>query len=382
MSKVGIPGFDEAMNEVPQILSGADTGPAQAFAAQDRKPDLYLIEPRAMGGQPVERDLGTLGGTPVQHGLFLMIAGIIHNQMPATVGVAHTQGVQEVAKLQVGMALIALGKDFPGANIKGGKEIEGAMADILKLLAFDQAGPQGQRRVQALQGLDVGLLIETENPTVPGRMQVEVKNLGHLLLEQRVGTGQEVAQAMGLEHQGGQNPLHRRRTHGQNLAAPGDQAGQIAHAVVRKAPKLALLNALAGDGDDRVSGQRGKNPGDDPTGANRGVPLSAPRDRLRPRLPAAAAHTEQSVCATSAPNSVTCPPRPQLPDWTIPHAPAKEYSRAAPFVAAFCPPAAALRGPAVRLDLTEFHSEGPTYTPLAWRLAPYYTANELARHGT
>ena len=123
MSKVGIPGFDEAMNEVPQILSGADTGPAQAFAAQDRKPDLYLIEPRAMGRQPVERDLGTLGGTPVQHGLFPMITRVIHNQMPATVGVAHTQGVQEVAKLQIGMALIALSKDFPRPDIKGGKAV-------------------------------------------------------------------------------------------------------------------------------------------------------------------------------------------------------------------------------------------------------------------
>jgi hypothetical protein len=42
------------------------------------------------------------------------------------------------------------------------------MADIFKLLTFDQARTQGQGRVQAFQGLDVGLLVETENATASG----------------------------------------------------------------------------------------------------------------------------------------------------------------------------------------------------------------------
>lgn len=106
------------------------------------------------------------------------------------------------------------------------------MAEILKLLPFDQSRPQGQGRVQAFQGLDVGLLIETQHPTATGRVQIELDNLGHLLLKEGVGAGQEVAQTMGFEHQGGQNPLHGSGTHGQNLPSPGDQAGQIAHAVM------------------------------------------------------------------------------------------------------------------------------------------------------
>ena len=137
---MGVPRFDEALNEVPQILRGADTGPAQALATQDREPNLHLIEPRAMSGQPVQGDLGALGGTPVQHRLFLMIAGVVDNQRPATVGVTGAERAQEVAKLQIGMALIALGKDFPRPNIKGRKEIDGALANLLKRLAFDPAG--------------------------------------------------------------------------------------------------------------------------------------------------------------------------------------------------------------------------------------------------
>src|SRR6188768_3475599 len=88
MSEVGIPGANEAMNEVPQVLGRADTGATQTFAAQDREPDLHLVEPRAMSGQPVESDLGALGGAPVQDGLFLMITGVVHTQMPAPVRVA------------------------------------------------------------------------------------------------------------------------------------------------------------------------------------------------------------------------------------------------------------------------------------------------------
>ena len=168
---MGVPGVDEAMEQVAQVLGGPDTGAAQALATHDRKPNLDLVEPRAMGGQPMKSDRGTLGRTPVQHRLFLMIAGIVHNQMPATVGVADAEGVQEVAKLQIGMALIALREDFPRTDIKGGKEIDDPMAEILKLLALHQAGAHGQRRVQALQGLnaDTGQESRPSSPQTTGQ---------------------------------------------------------------------------------------------------------------------------------------------------------------------------------------------------------------------
>ena len=71
VSKMGVPGLNKAMNEVPQVLGGADTGPTQALAAQNREPNLPLVEPRAVGRQPVESHLGPLGGTPVQTACFL-----------------------------------------------------------------------------------------------------------------------------------------------------------------------------------------------------------------------------------------------------------------------------------------------------------------------
>jgi len=64
MSKVGVPSLNEAMNEGAQVMGRATTRPAQAFAAQDREPNLDLVKPRTMSGQPVEGDLGPLGSAP------------------------------------------------------------------------------------------------------------------------------------------------------------------------------------------------------------------------------------------------------------------------------------------------------------------------------
>src|SRR5215204_4413500 len=254
------------------------------------------------------------------------------------------------------MALVALCKDFSGADLKGRKEIHRPVTNIFKFLVLNQARPRGQRRVQALQGLDASLLIEAEHATVAWGREVEVNNLGHPLLKLGVGPGQEVAQAMGFEHQVRQNPLHRGRTHREDVASASHQAGHIPHAGVRKASKLLLLSALAGHGNDGMPGQWGKNPAGDPTGANPAEPPGARQARL-PRPPREATVLKgQSVYATSAPNSATCRLCPQSPDWTTPLEPAAGWSRAGPFVGAFCPRVAGLPTPAVLPHLTEFHS--------------------------
>ena len=258
--KVGVPGLKEALNEVPQVWGGADTGAAQALATQEREPHLPLLEPRARGGQPVEGNLGPLGSAAVPPGWCLMRARVLHTQRPAPVGVAGAERAPEVTKLQLSRALGALRKDLPRADLTGGKELAGALATRRKFLAFAQAWPQGQGRRPALPGLDVGLLIPTENATAPGRRPREVENLGPLLRKHRVSADQEVAQALGLAHPRGHNPLDGGRTQGHECASPGDPSRHIAHAVRRKAAKLPFLNAVAGDGDDRVPGQRGNKP--------------------------------------------------------------------------------------------------------------------------
>ena len=91
------------------------------------------------------------------------------------------------------MAVGTRREDLPSADIKGGKEIDGARAEILTLLTFAQSRTQGQSRMQAFQGLEVGLLSEPENPTPARGTQIESENLGPLLLKQGIGASQAVA---------------------------------------------------------------------------------------------------------------------------------------------------------------------------------------------
>ena len=126
---------------------------------------------------------------------------------------------------------------------------------------------------------------------------------------------------------------------------------------------MQVVLLLWTDGKWKVPRQRGKNPAGDPTGASPAVPPGVRSDRLRPAPLAEMAHTRQSACATSASNSVRCPLDLQSPDWTSPHAPIGEWSRAAPSVAGSCLHAVARLMPAVRQRLTESHSGGRAYSP-------------------
>jgi hypothetical protein len=178
-------------------LRGADTGTTQALTTQEGEPLLPVVQPRLLGGEAVQRDLRTVGGAPLQDGLFLRKTRLVPHQLPAPGGSAGRERPHEGAKLPVGRALVAVGKALARPAIPGGKELKGARADIRNLLACDHAGPQGQGRGQACQGWEGGLLRTTENPPRPGRLPREGQALGPLLRQQRSGAGQAGAHARG-----------------------------------------------------------------------------------------------------------------------------------------------------------------------------------------
>jgi hypothetical protein len=181
-------------------------------------------------------------------------------------------------------------------------------------------------------------------------VQIEGANRRPLLLKPGGGAGPAVAQALGGEHQGGQNPLDGGRTPGQDFPAPCHPAGQIPHAVMEKAPQLPLRRAWAGHGDDGVAGQRGKPPAGDPTGAD----PAGRRDVLPLPLPGRAGEVPegagQSACATSAPECARCPPRPRSADWAGRPGPGGCWPRAGRAAGAFSRPGAGLLGALVRLN--------------------------------
>src|SRR5919106_110923 len=335
-----------------------------------------------MIGQPVQRDLRPLGRAPLQHLWCAMIAGVVQNQMPAPIWVACLQPAQEVAKLHIAVVLIALSEDSAGVHIKGGQQINNAVTDVLELASFDLARAQRQGRVPTLQGLDAGLLIYAQQPTVPRWRQIQIDDRFHLPLKLRVGARQPVAHPMRLQHYLGQNPLDRRGTHRDDFAAPGHQPRQVAHAVVREPAEVPLPSLLTSYAYHHVAGLRGKKPAGVPTGTNPPAPAAALTDP--PPAPAAgfSPHTEQTACATSAPSCAMSPSAPRSPGYSCHHRPAGWPPRAWPPAVASSQPGAAPRSAAALQRSTVSHTADVTWPPPSFGDGHHYTANELMRQGT
>src|SRR6266511_204810 len=319
----------------------------------------------------MQGDLRPLGRAPLQHFMFGMIAGVVQNQMPATVRIPRPQCAQKVAKLQIGVLSVALTKDLASADVKGGHQVDHAVTDILELPALDLARSQRQGRGQPLQGLNPGFLVHTQQPTVPRRVQVQVHNLFHLPLKLRISAGQPVAKPMWLQHHLRQDPLDRGRAHRDEFAAAGYQPGQVAHAVVREPAEVPLPLRLTGHADHEVTGLRGKKPAGVPTGVN------LPGQEAEP-----ATDTGQTACATSVPSCAPWPTPPRLPDYSGPHQPAGSQPPAGPPAVAFYQPGAKPRSPAALQRSTLSHTVDVTWPSPSARDGQHFTANELMRRGT
>ena len=57
------------------------------------------------------------------------------------------------------------------------------MTKIFKAMPFGSARREGQNRVQAVQGLDGALFIDTEDRRVERRLKVQADNIGGLLFK-------------------------------------------------------------------------------------------------------------------------------------------------------------------------------------------------------
>src|SRR5215470_601082 len=382
MCEVFIPGINKAVKHIAQLSGRTHTGPAQTFARQDREPDFHLVEPRTVIGQPVQCDLRPLGRAPLQHLWFGMIAGVVQNQMPAPVWVACPQPAQKVAKLDIAVVLIALSEDLASAHIKRSEQVDHAVTNILEFPSFDLALAHRQGRVPTLQRLDAGLLVYTQQPTVPRWRQIQIDDLFHLPLKLRVGACQPVAHPMRLQHHLGQNPLDRRWTHRNDCAAPGHQPRQVAHAVLRKPAEVPLPPFLTGHAHHHMAGLRGTKPAGVPTGANHAVPAAASADPLLAPAGGASPHTEQTACATSAPNRARSPNDPRSPGCSCPHRPARWPPLAWPPAAASSQPGATPQSAAALQPSIVSHTVDVTWPPPSSGDGPHYTANELMRHGT
>jgi len=66
---------------------------------------------------------------------------------------------------------LALGDHRTGANVQGGKQCGGAVADVVVGDALDVAQTHGQQRLGAIEGLDLRFLVNAEHHSLSGGLR-------------------------------------------------------------------------------------------------------------------------------------------------------------------------------------------------------------------
>ena len=120
---------------------------------------------------------------------------------------------QELQKLDVAM-LRQTGADHDaGEHVERGEQGGGAVALVVVGHRASSALLHRQRRLGAVQGLDLRLLIHAQHHGLLGRVQVQAHDVDQLLLETRIMGELEGLHQMRFEPPRRPDPLHRRRAH-------------------------------------------------------------------------------------------------------------------------------------------------------------------------
>jgi len=106
--------------------------------------------------------------------------------------------VEELAKLDGAVALVAFSDHLAGLHVQGGEERGCAVPDIVVRTALDLAGPHRQQWLRAVERLYLRLLINAEHERLLRRVHVEAHDVAYLLYEQRVAGELEGSAAVGL----------------------------------------------------------------------------------------------------------------------------------------------------------------------------------------
>ena len=83
------------------------------------------------------------------------------------------------------------------------------MPVVLKTVTLGASRRKRQDRVQPIQGLDGGLLINAEHGGMLRRPQIQSDNVGGFAFELRIVAGHVTLQAMGLQSSFFPDPMHR-----------------------------------------------------------------------------------------------------------------------------------------------------------------------------
>ena len=116
--------------------------------------------------------------------------------------------VEKLAELSGTMTAVTFADDLARRNIEGCKQRDRAVAGIVVAASGRLAGPHWQHRLAAVERLDLGFFVHTQNDGMLGRRNIEADDIAHLGHEIRIARKLECLHAMRLQTKGTPDALH------------------------------------------------------------------------------------------------------------------------------------------------------------------------------
>ena len=100
-----------------------------------------------------------------------------------TLGDLAVDGVEELQELGVAVPRQALADHRAGQHVQGGEQRRGAVALVVMGHRARPSGHHRQRRLGAVQGLDLGLLVHAQHDRLLRRVQIQADHVDELVVE-------------------------------------------------------------------------------------------------------------------------------------------------------------------------------------------------------
>ncbi len=190
---------DEFLDAGFQLRDAAIGAATDLFHGQLGEPALHETQPGAIRGRVVHVETGALG-EPVADERGLMGAVVIHDDVHVEpTGHLGVNQIEEFPKLRRAVPLMKLRDHVARLRMEGGEQGRRPMPRVIGRPALDLSRLHRQQRLGAIEGLNLGFLIDAEHRRVRGRIQVEPDDVPHLLDQQRIVRQLKGLGPMGLQ---------------------------------------------------------------------------------------------------------------------------------------------------------------------------------------
>jgi len=194
---------------VAQFRLAAERPAADPPLRQEVEPLLHLVQPRRARWDEVEVEPG-VAEEPLSD-----LRGLVGRQVVEHEGEVELRRrgpldrAEEGEELSRSVALVALPEDLPLEDVQAGEEVRRPVPPVVVGLPLGDARAEREDRLRAIEGLNLGLLVDAQDEGVLRRMEVESDDVPQLLLEAAVRAELESLDPVGLEPPGPPDLLHR-----------------------------------------------------------------------------------------------------------------------------------------------------------------------------